>query len=77
MATPGLRFYRGTKEFIEQVEAALAENSLTLAVERQALVKDGTWDARASQLATLIRSLLQGQGYTYSSPELKAVMERS
>ena len=77
LATPGLRFYRGTKEFIEQVEAALAENSPTLAVERQALVKDGTWDARASQLATLIRSLLQGQGYTYSSPELKAVMERS
>jgi glycosyltransferase involved in cell wall biosynthesis len=77
LQTPGLRFYRGTQEFIEQVEAALEEKSPARAAQRQALVKDGTWDARASQLATLIHSLLRGKRYTYPSPGLEAVMERS
>jgi glycosyltransferase involved in cell wall biosynthesis len=77
LATPGLRFYRGTQEFIDQVEQALAERLPVLAAQRQAFVKDGTWDARASQLATLIHSLLRGQRYTYTSPELQPLMERS
>jgi glycosyltransferase involved in cell wall biosynthesis len=77
LQTPGLRFYRGTQEFIEQVEAALEEKSPALSAQRQALVKDGTWDVRASQLATLIHCLLRGQRYTYPAPELDAVMERS
>ena len=50
LQTPGLRFYRGTQEFIAQVEAALEEDSPALAAQRQAVVKDGTWDERASQL---------------------------
>jgi glycosyltransferase involved in cell wall biosynthesis len=77
LQTPGLRFYRGTPNFIEQVEAALEEKSAALSTQRQALVKDGTWDARANQLATLIHCLLRGQRYTYPAPDLNAVMERS
>ena len=67
LETPGLRFYRGTQEFIAQVEAALQENSPALAAQRQAVVKDGTWDERASQLAALIQSLLRGRRYTYQA----------
>src|ERR1700761_4645278 len=59
--TPGLRFYKGTADFIAQVEAALAENSSERATARQAVVKNGTWDARAGELAALMQSLLQGQ----------------
>ena len=75
LQTPGLRFYRGAQEFIAQVEAALREDSPALAAQRQAVVKDGTWDARASQLAALIQSLLRGQQYSYSSAELHPLME--
>src|SRR5580692_2181636 len=65
LETPGLRFYRGTNEFIEQVEAALAEDTATMAAKRQEVVKEGTWDQRASQLATLINSLLDGHRYKH------------
>jgi glycosyltransferase involved in cell wall biosynthesis len=58
LETPGLRFYRGAQQFIEQVEAALAHDTPALAAQRQAAVKDGTWDARADQLARLIHDLL-------------------
>jgi glycosyltransferase involved in cell wall biosynthesis len=75
LGTPGLRFYRGTKEFIAQVEAALQESSPALAAQRQAVVKAGTWDERASQLAELIHSLLRGQPYSHPSAELHALME--
>ena len=75
--TPGLRFYSSTQEFIEQVEAALEENSPALAAQRQAVVKHGTWDERASQLATLICALLRGQPYTYTAPDLLPLTERS
>ena len=63
LETPGLRFYRGAQGFIEQVEAALANDTPELAAQRQAVVKDGTWDARASQLAALIHLLLSGERY--------------
>jgi glycosyltransferase involved in cell wall biosynthesis len=69
--TPGLRFYQGTHEFIAQVEAALAEDTQALAAKRQAVVKDGTWDKRASQLAALIKSLLRGQRYVHRAEERK------
>ncbi len=72
---PGLRFYRGTQEFIAQVEAALQEYSPSLGAQRQAAVKEGTWDERASQLAALTQSLLRGQPYSYSSAELRPLME--
>jgi glycosyltransferase involved in cell wall biosynthesis len=64
LETPGLRFFRGTQEFIEQVETALEKDTLALAAQRQAVVRNGTWDERARQLATLINSLLQGQPYS-------------
>jgi glycosyltransferase involved in cell wall biosynthesis len=73
--TPGLRFYRGAQEFIAQIEAALEEDAPALAAQRQAVVKDGTWDERAAQLAVLINSLLRGQRYTFVSAELHPLME--
>ncbi len=75
LQTPGLRFYRGTQEFIAQVEAALAEDSPALAAQRQGVVKEGTWDERASQLAALIHSLLRGQQYSHPPAELHPLME--
>jgi glycosyltransferase involved in cell wall biosynthesis len=73
LKTPGLRFYRGTEQFIEQVEAALAEDSPALAAQRQAVVKDGTWDARARQLGELIQTLLHGRPYEHPETEKKGV----
>jgi glycosyltransferase involved in cell wall biosynthesis len=58
LETPGLRFYHGAEQFIEQVEAALRNDTPALAAERQAAIKDGTWDARAAQLARLIHERL-------------------
>jgi glycosyltransferase involved in cell wall biosynthesis len=69
LETPGLRFFRGTQEFIEQVETALEKDTLALATQRQAVVRNGTWDERARQLATLINSLLQGQPYSQPAAE--------
>jgi glycosyltransferase involved in cell wall biosynthesis len=71
---PGLRFYRGTEEFIAQIEAALKTDAPALAEQRQAVVKDGTWDDRACQLAVLINSLLRGQRYSHPSAELHPLM---
>ena len=71
---PGVRFYRGTQEFIAQVEAALRTDTPALAEQRQAVVKDGTWDERACQLAVLINSLLRGQRYSHPSAELHPLM---
>jgi glycosyltransferase involved in cell wall biosynthesis len=70
LQTPGLRFYRGAQEFIAQVEAAMEKDTPALAAQRQAVVKEGTWDERASQLAALIHSLLRGRRYSHLSPEL-------
>jgi glycosyltransferase involved in cell wall biosynthesis len=75
LETPGLRFYRGTQEFIAQIEAALREDTPALAAQRQAVVKDGTWDKRARQLAELINSLLRGQRYTFVSTDFHPLME--
>jgi glycosyltransferase involved in cell wall biosynthesis len=77
LQTPGLRFYRGPDEFVAQIEAALREDSPSLAAQRQAIVRDGTWDQRASQLAALINSLLRGQRYSHSSSTLHPLMEQS
>jgi glycosyltransferase involved in cell wall biosynthesis len=75
LQTPGLRFYRGAQEFIAQVEAAMKNDTPALAAERQAVVKEGTWDERARQLAALINSLLRGQRYSHLSPELQPLPE--
>jgi glycosyltransferase involved in cell wall biosynthesis len=77
LQTPGLRFYSGAQEFIAQVEAAMAEDTPALAAQRQAVVKEGTWDERANQLAALINSLLRGQRYSHLSPELYPLTEGS
>jgi glycosyltransferase involved in cell wall biosynthesis len=77
LQTPGLRFYRGTQEFIAQVEAALATDTPALAAQRQAAVKHGTWDARAAELATLIQSLLNGQPYSFSQLQEETLHARS
>jgi glycosyltransferase involved in cell wall biosynthesis len=70
LETPGLRFYNGAQEFIQQVEDALEKDTPALAAQRQAVVKNNTWDARAGQLATLISFLLLGQRYLHPSAEL-------
>jgi hypothetical protein len=75
LQTPGLRFYRGAQEFIAQVEAAMEKDTPALAAQRQAVVKEGTWDERASQLAALIHSLLRGQRYSHLSPDLYPLTE--
>jgi hypothetical protein len=67
---PGLRFYHGAEQFIEQVEAALRNDTPALAAERQAAIKDGTWDARAAQLARLIHGLLRPAERREASCEL-------
>jgi glycosyltransferase involved in cell wall biosynthesis len=67
---PGLRFYHGAEQFIEQVEAALRNDTAALAAERQAAIKDGTWDARAAQLARLIHGLLRPAERREASCEL-------
>jgi glycosyltransferase involved in cell wall biosynthesis len=75
LQTPGLRFYRGTDEFITQVEAALAEDTAMMATQRQEVVKEGTWDQRASELAALINFLLGGHRYKHPAQELHPLME--
>jgi glycosyltransferase involved in cell wall biosynthesis len=77
LETPGLRFYNGAAQFIEQIEAAMAEDTPALAAQRQAVVSRDTWDARAGQLAALIHSLLQGHRYLHASSELQPLMEGS
>jgi glycosyltransferase involved in cell wall biosynthesis len=75
LETPGLRFYRGAQEFIAQVEAALAEDTPAPVAQRQAVVRQNTWDARATQLAALIRSLLRGQRYAHATADLQLLTE--
>jgi glycosyltransferase involved in cell wall biosynthesis len=75
LETPGLRFYRGADEFIAQVEDALAERSPQQAAERQAVVKNGTWDVRAGELAVLIRSLLHRKLAARPSAPLHPLLE--
>jgi glycosyltransferase involved in cell wall biosynthesis len=65
LETPGLRIYRSTEEFISHIENALRNDTSELAAQRQAVVRDCTWDARALQLGALIVSLLRGRRYTY------------
>jgi glycosyltransferase involved in cell wall biosynthesis len=76
LETPGLRFYRGADEFIEQVEAALTSDTAALAAQRQAVVKEGTWDRRANQLADLIHALLRGQRYAFEEWQLSLAGQR-
>ena len=54
-----LRIGRSHDEFIRLIEDALAENDPSRSSERQAAVKDGTWDARAEWVSDLIEDVLE------------------
>jgi glycosyltransferase involved in cell wall biosynthesis len=71
--TPGLRIYHSVEEFIGLIENALAGDTAEMAAQRQAVVKDGTWDARARELAALIDSVLRGRRYTYQATVSKGI----
>ena len=75
LETPGLRIYRNTGEFIEQVEDALANDNPQLAAQRQAVVRDCTWDARARELAALIHLILSGRQYVYPEAVAESVAQ--
>ena len=75
LETPGLRFYRGARQFIDQVDAALNEDDPVLGAKRQAIVQQGTWDSRAAELAQLINSLLRGDTYTHASAPLQPLIQ--
>lgn len=68
LATPGVRIYRSTKEFVSLVEEALENDSLSAKKQRQAAVYGNDWDARTRQLAGLIQSLQRGERYAYAPP---------
>jgi glycosyltransferase involved in cell wall biosynthesis len=71
--TPGLRIYHSIQEFIGLIENVLAEDTAELAAQRQAVVKDSTWDVRARELAALIDSVLRGRRYTYQATGSKGL----
>jgi glycosyltransferase involved in cell wall biosynthesis len=71
--TPGLRIYHSIQEFIGMIENVLAEDTAELAAQRQAVVKDSTWDVRARELAALIDSVLRGRRYTYQATVSKGL----
>lgn len=53
-----LRIARSRDEFIRLIEDALAETDPQKAMQRQAVVQSGTWDARAEWVSNLIASKL-------------------
>ena len=56
---PGVKIYRGTQEFIAAVEDALQHDTAQKRDLRQSVVRNCTWDVRASQVGELIASLLK------------------
>jgi hypothetical protein len=54
-----LRIAESGDEFPHLVEDALRETGTELAHRRQSAVADGTWDARAEWVSSLIESRLQ------------------
>jgi glycosyltransferase involved in cell wall biosynthesis len=64
LRTPGLRIYRSADEFISLVAEALASDTPLDRQVRQDVVRQCTWDARAREVASLFRRLLDGQDAT-------------
>jgi glycosyltransferase involved in cell wall biosynthesis len=62
LRAPGIRIYRTAGEFIALVEEALTRDTARDRHVRQEAVRHCTWDARAREVATLFRRLLDGQG---------------
>jgi hypothetical protein len=56
-----VKIYRSIDEFIKLVAEALAFDTPRQRQLRQDAVRDCTWDARAREVATLFRRLLDGQ----------------
>lgn len=58
LRVPGIRIYRTTSEFIDQVEDALRNDNPADRALRQRSVQGATWDSRAREVGELITSLL-------------------
>ena len=58
LQTPGIRFYSGADDFIAKVEDALANDTPADRELRQSAVRQGTWDARAREVGSLMLELL-------------------
>ncbi|HEY3581620.1 MAG TPA: hypothetical protein VGK82_13785, partial [Pyrinomonadaceae bacterium] len=56
-----LRIARSRDEFFRLVEDALSEDDPSERARRQAAVKSGTWDARASFVGGLIQQVLDAK----------------
>src|ERR1043166_1628554 len=63
-----LRIARSHDDWFRLVEAALAENDPEAVSARQAAVADGTWDARAEWVSSLIEETLQTKAAGASPP---------
>src|SRR5712691_5564410 len=59
--TPGVKIYRTIEEFMALVTEALACDSPHERQLRQDAVRHCTWEVRATEVATLLRGLLDGQ----------------
>ena len=71
--TPGIRIYRSVDEFIWLVEESLKNDSPEAVRERQAVVKNGTWDDRTRELCRLIEGIVQAREVAFcpESPQAK------
>jgi glycosyltransferase involved in cell wall biosynthesis len=65
---PGVRFYETPDEFIEAVEEALNRDTPQEREQRQAFVRQATWDVRTRQLAQLLGSMIMGQSLSGDGP---------
>src|SRR6266478_2351568 len=63
LQTPGVRIYRSIDEFIRFVDEALSCDTARERQLRQDAVRDCTCDARAREVASLFRRLLDGQDF--------------
>jgi hypothetical protein len=59
--TPGVRIYRTKQEFLDAIEEALQQDSVSDKQLRQSVVRNATWDTRARDLGKLIAGLLLGR----------------
>jgi glycosyltransferase involved in cell wall biosynthesis len=73
LRAPGVRIYRTAEEFIALVEEALTRDTPRDRQIRQDGVRHCTWDARATQVATLFRRLIDSQGHWRTHDECQAL----
>jgi glycosyltransferase involved in cell wall biosynthesis len=64
--TPGVRIFHSVGEFITLVDDALSQDRPCDQQLRQNAVRNCTWDARAREVATLFRGLLDGKDLSAS-----------